>query len=172
MPASGTVALRVLRSACLLLLCPLLIEAQGDALPTDWRAVKAIPPDSRIEATLHGGKKLKGRFAAASDDTLTLSRGGRTVDLDRRDISRLFQRVPASKVRRLALGAAIGGGIGLGVGGYAYSRGDFIKAVIPGMGLIGAGTGAVIGLAASLRHRSVLVYAAPRSTAPAVSPGR
>jgi hypothetical protein len=146
--------------AAVLLLVPLLIQAQSDALPSDWQAVKTLPAGARVAATLRGGERVKGAFESATDAALAISRGGYSREIARQDVSRLYRVGRGSRGKRIAIGAAVGGGIGTALGAAAYSKGDFVKAVIPGMALIGAGAGALIGLLAGMRHTSVLIYAA------------
>jgi hypothetical protein len=142
------------------LLVPLAIQAQSGALPSDWQAVKTLPGGARVRATLHGGETANGEFAAATDEALTILRDGRSTRIARKDVSRVYRMGRGSMGKRIAIGAAVGGGIGAAAGGAFYSKGDYVKAVIPGMALIGAGAGALIGLLAGTRRTSVLVYAA------------
>ncbi|HVX66353.1 MAG TPA: hypothetical protein VHA11_07120 [Bryobacteraceae bacterium] len=142
------------------LLVPLVLQAQTGALPSDWQAVKSLLAGASVVATLRGGERVKGSFETATDEAVTIARSGVPRQIARADVVRLHQRVAASKARRIAIGAAVGGGIGLATGGVLYSKGDFEKTVISGMALIGAGAGALIGLVASMKRTSVLVYAA------------
>jgi hypothetical protein len=142
-----------------LLLVPLAIQAQT-AIPSDWQAVKSLPAGARVAATLRGGETAKGAFAAATDDALTIAKNGRPVEIARRDVARLYRLARRSMGKRIAIGAAVGGGIGAAAGGWIYSKNDFLVAVIPAMALIGVVAGAAFGLLASLKHKSVLVYAA------------
>jgi hypothetical protein len=110
---------------------------------------------------MKSGETLKGKLVDVSETTLTLVQNEKTVNLDRNLIFRVYGPGKRSVARNALVGAAIGGGIGFGLGTWAYSQGDFAGSTIPGVGLFGAGLGAGIGAALGLRRsRPVIIYEA------------
>lgn len=51
-------------------------------------------------------------------------------------------------------------GLGLGLGVYLPDQNDIVGAVVPGLAIIGAGIGAVIGVATGRGRTKVLIYEA------------
>jgi hypothetical protein len=151
-----------LRGICTPLLVLLLAAAQpGPPLPTDWKTVQSIPPGSRLVVHLQNLENINGRFLEAPSGALILTGGLRQERLDRTAINRVY-RIAGRQGRRTLIGTAVGGGIGLGVGGYLYNQGDFVPSVVPVFGLIGAGMGALAGVLFGLRGEQILLYASPK----------
>lgn len=137
---------------------PAVKAQQARGVTSDWSGVKAIPPGDELVVKLKDGKTVKGRLVSVSDTTLTLSRKNKATELAQGNIFRVYRIALKSGVGSKALiGAGIGAGSGIAVG----SLGDDNKAgLMLGLGVIGAGLGALIGLAFADRHEQVLVYEA------------
>jgi hypothetical protein len=104
-------------------------------------------------------KKEKGRLSAVSEGSLTLTRNGRSTEIAKVDIVRIYRLIPGRRGKAGLMGAVIGGGIGGGVGAYWRSHGDFTSGGLILVVAVGAGIGALIGSFAGLRHEEVLIYA-------------
>ena len=70
-----------------------------------WAGVERVPPGEKLVVKLKDGKKLKGRLASVSDTALTLSRGKKTLNFDREQISQVYRVVPKSPIMHTLLGA-------------------------------------------------------------------
>jgi len=129
----------------LALVFPILATAQNAA---SWTNVTSLAPGTSVEVTRRGGNPLRGAFATASPDSVTVrAKQGETV-VPRAELTRV-----AAKKRGhapwigLGIGAAGGLAAGLGAGARLQneSGGDFDFRVV--LGAIGAVAGAVGGLA-------------------------
>lgn len=87
-------------------LVPLLLLASvpGCAARHDWRRVQAVVPETEMEVQLHedgtpyDARKIKGRFLAATDDSVTLRfKDGGTDVLQRRDVRKILTWRPVAK---------------------------------------------------------------------------
>lgn len=143
-----------------------LVQAPAAAAQTrrslgDWSAVEALTAGEKIVVRTKDGDRLSGRFDSATDLLLNFTRDGRKVSLTRESIRLVQLNRGKSRLNGALLGAAIGGGGGLGFGGWVYSYGDFNSAVVYGPGLLGAGIGAGIGAAFGKGNKNETVYEAP-----------
>ncbi|HWS88323.1 MAG TPA: hypothetical protein VN282_15235 [Pyrinomonadaceae bacterium] len=161
---SRTVALSL--AFLLLLTHPSISLAQGASAPNEWSIVKTVPPGDEMVVKLKGGQAIKGRLKVISDIHLTLARGQKSFDIDRQDVRQIHRIVPKSAARPTLIGA--GTGAAIGAGGIAVavaadeSGGDDgeAAAAILGVAIIGAGIGALVGLAFGSRQKKVLIYEA------------
>lgn len=136
--------------------------AQGSS--RDWSAVQAIQVDERLIVKQKNGKKIEGAMIEASDTNLTLSRKGKVVNIPRADIQEIYHSTGKAKKGKWALiGTGIGAGAGAGVGAIKYDPNKDDYEIYPVMGfLIGAGVGAISGMAFGASRRSrTLIYQAP-----------
>jgi len=102
---------------------------------------------------------VKGKMLDATDATLTLTRDGERVVVPRDQVMRVYVEGKRSVKRTTLIGAATGGGGGLGVGFAVFSRGDFTRSVITVPAIAGAGIGAGIGALLGLRRsKPVMIY--------------
>lgn len=128
-----------------------------------WASVRGLTPGRPIEVVDRQGAAFKGELAGVSDDSITVNVKHRTVAVPRSEVS--LVRVRPDKRRRYALiGAAIGGGAGLGLGaagGESLSNGgggdlaNLKPGIVVGSGAVGALIGAVIGSATGTRATTV-----------------
>ncbi len=134
-----------------------------------WSVISAVPPGDDLVVRLKSGKTVSGRLRAVSDAGLTLTRGGRTIDVNQPEVARVQRILGGSVSKATAIGAGVGGAAGAAVGaglGAAFSEsGDGAGVVaattfaLAGLGAgIGAGAGAIAGL---IRKKRVLIYEAP-----------
>lgn len=115
---------------------------------------------------LQSGQTIKGRLKVISDIHLTLARGKRSFDIDRQDVRQIHRVVPKSAAKPTLIGA--GAGAAIGTAGLAIaaaaddtggSEGELAAAFV-GVAIIGAGIGALVGLAFGSREKKVLIYEA------------
>jgi hypothetical protein len=136
--------------------------AQEQAAPTAdaWTAVTAVEHGDELAVKLKNGRTLKGRSDGVSDTLLRLKRGGKSTDINRADVLRVYRVVGKSHKKGTVTGAIVGGSIGGVLGGIGCSDEEFCfspeYALISGALL--AGIGALIGFAASGGHKRVLIY--------------
>ena len=124
-----------------------------------WDAVKAVYTDTKLEVKLTSGETLKGKMLDATDATLTLIEDGKRVDVPRDRVLRVYVLGKRSVKRSALIGAAVGGGGGLGIGFGAFGNSDFTRSVIPALGIAGAGIGAGVGALLGLRRsKPVMIY--------------
>ena len=161
---SRTVALGL--AFLILLTHPSISLAQDAPAPNEWSILKAVPPGDELVVKLKDGRTVKGRLRAVSDIHLTLSRGRKSFDIDRQDARQVYRIVPKSAARSTLIGA--GAGAAIGTAGIAVaaaadeSGGDDgeVAAAILGVAILGAGIGALVGLAFGSRQKKVLIYEA------------
>lgn len=125
-----------------------------------WDAVKAVYTDTKLEVKLMSGETIKGKMLDATDAALALTRDGKRVDVPRDQVMRVYVLGKSSVKRSALIGAAVGGGGGLGIGFGAFGNSDFTRSVIPAAGIVGAGIGAGVGALLGLRRSSssALIY--------------
>ena len=161
---SRTVALAL--AFLILLTHPAISLAQTAPAPSEWSLVKTVPPGDELVVELKNGQTIKGRLKVISDIHITLARGQKSFDIDREDVRRIHRIVPKSAAKPALIGA--GTGAAIGAGGIAIavaadeSGGDDgeAAAAILGVALLGAGIGALVGLAFGSRQKKVLIYQA------------
>ena len=161
---SRTVALGL--AFLILLTHPSVSLAQRAPAPHEWSAVKTVPPGDELVVKLKNGQTIKGRLQVISDIHLTLGRGKKSFDIDRQDVRQIHRIVPKSAAKPTLIGA--GTGAAIGTAGIAIaaaadeSGGDDgeVAAAILGVAILGAGIGALVGLAFGSREKKVLIYEA------------
>jgi hypothetical protein len=130
--------------------------------PADWSAVQALSPGQKIVLRTMDGDRLTGRFDSANDLLLNYEEdNGRKVSLKRESVKLVQLNRGKSRLNGALLGAAIGGGGGLALGGWAYAQDDFNATIIAAPALLGAGIGAGIGAAFGKGNKNETVYEAP-----------
>lgn len=159
---SKTVALAL--AFLILLTHPSVSLAQGAPVPREWSVVKAVPPGDEVVVKLKDGRTIKGRLRIISDLHLTLTRGKKSFDLDRQDVRQIHRIVPKSAAKPTLLGAGTGaaiGAAGIAVAAAADDTGGTdgeLAAAVIGVAVLGAGIGALVGLAFGSRQKKVLIY--------------
>ena len=106
----------------------------------DWSRVQAVKPDTKTEvqfyrdSTLKGARKIKGRFLSATDDSVTLKlKGGQTETFQRKKVRKILAQRAFGKrwPGWLALGIALGVGVGFKDGDFTDSGKVVIGAIFP-----------------------------------------
>ena len=138
------------------------VLAQGQT--SGWTAVQSIGVDERLIVKLKEGKTLEGKMIEANDSNLSISRGGKVVNIARNDIQTIYHsKGKAEKGKWAVVGTGIGAGAGAGIGaakaGSTSDDGEIY--IVVGLAL-GAGIGAIGGaLFGTTRRSRELVYQAP-----------
>jgi hypothetical protein len=133
----------------------------------DWSSINSMPTGDRLSIELKNAQKIDGKFTTISDSTLSLTVKGKSVDVKREDVSRVYHVVKKSamKATLIGLGAGAGAGAAIGLAADANDNGGFNKidhAVTAGLTVVGAGAGAAIGyLIGRSSRKRVLIYQAP-----------
>ena len=147
--------------AALLLTPTHLVFAQ--AVSGSWAAVQGVAVNERVIVKQKDGKTIEGDMVEASETNLTISRGGKVVNISRDRIRQVeHARGKAEKGKWAAIGTGVGAAAGAGIGATKYRSDRDDYGIYPVMGaIIGAGVGAVSGLliGASRREREVVYYA-------------
>lgn len=130
--------------------------------PADaWGEVQALQPGDELTVKLKDGRSLKGKLMSARDAGLTLKDGKGDSVLGRENISRVYRHVPKSRNKAMAVGAAVGGGLGVIGGASSDGAGDLGQpGAIVLAGAVYAGAGALIGWALGGGKKRVLIYQA------------
>jgi len=81
----------------------------------EWAALAAIQPESNIAVSTTDGETFKGKFKRVSEAELSLDRDGKTVDLERNRISTVWL-LNRSLKKPVLIGLAIGAGAGAVLG--------------------------------------------------------
>ncbi|MET0624220.1 MAG: LSm family protein [Pyrinomonadaceae bacterium] len=128
----------------------------------DWSALQTLSAGQRLVIRTKDGDRLTGRFDSVSDLLLNyVEDNGRKVSLRRESIKVVQLNRGKSRGKAALLGAVIGGGAGLALGGWAYAQDDFNAAIVYAPGALGAGIGAGIGAALGKGNKNETVYEAP-----------
>jgi len=124
----------------------------ASVVPGRWEKVDTLEKGTQIVVELNAGDRLAVRFDKSGPESITILReDDRGLVLRKMDVARVL--LPAKRDNRpVWLGAAIGGGAGLGIGLAVASQADETILAVPGamgaiLGGIGAAAGAGIGLA-------------------------
>lgn len=129
---------------------------------SDWTAVQSLRSGAKIAVETKDGRRLKGKLNAASPTELSLTGEGKTAQLNRDEVKKIYQLISGgSRAKAALIGAALGAGTGAGASAIALgsSGGSDDTSGIVGKGvLIGAGIGLVVGLLVGRSGKRVLVY--------------
>jgi hypothetical protein len=136
---------------------------QGASARGDWAAVQALTSGEKLVVKTKDGERKTGRFDSANDLVLVVVRDGKRVTYDRERVRLVQLNRGTSRAKGALVGAAIGGGGGLAIGGGIYDSadGDFIGTFVPAVALVGAGIGAGIGALFGKGSKNVTIYEAP-----------
>jgi hypothetical protein len=91
--------------------------AQQSASTSDWTAVQRLNTNARLVVKQKNGKEVKGLMIEATENTLTIDRGGKPLSIARGDV-RHIQLIEgkASKAMWALIGAGIGAAGGVLIG--------------------------------------------------------
>lgn len=152
-------------SLVLVLVASLLLSpvASAQSATGDWSALKAVASGSKLSVKLKSGRTVEGRLAAVSDDSLSLTAGGKPTELKAAEVSKVYTVGGSSAKKGALVGLAVGAGAGLAVGLAGSSADDSFNdldaPITAGLTVLGAGAGALIGYAVGRsRRKRLLVY--------------
>ena len=93
-------------------------------LEGSWNDVKQVHEGDRIVVVDMGLKSVRGTFAGATDDAVSMYTGDQLLQIQRGDIFRVSRLIPSKRKRNILLGSALGAGVGA-AGGAALAYGLF-----------------------------------------------
>jgi len=132
-----------------------------------WSIISTLQPNEKLVVKLKDGKNVEGRLNSVTEKALTLSKDGRTIDIDRENVARAYLVKGAPMKKQVLVGMAVGAGVGAGMGVAAgsCSPGDAVcykkSETIPLLTAFFAGVGALIGLIiGKTNNRRELIYEA------------
>ena len=135
----------------------------------DWEVVRQLFTGEKVVIEKKDGKKLTGVKAGATDAELYIERRGKTVDLKRDEVQRIWRVAQPSRKKQWLFGG-IGAGVGL-VAGLGVATGLALKqcggsCTDEGVGMVAAvvglpAGGAAAGVALAGGGKRTLIYAAP-----------
>ena len=139
-----------------LLTQPLLLFGQNKTDQGDWASVTALPAGSSLRVDTKSKKRFEGTLNSVSDTSITVLRDGKTETVDKADVKKIYSVGKGSMGKSIAIGTAIGAGVGFGGAGalLGATGGSDSTATIFAIGTaIGAGIGAALG-----GHKHRLIY--------------
>jgi hypothetical protein len=150
------------------LLCGEIPLAHARTSLQDWSTVRALRPGDELVLITKADVTLKGKLVAVSDTLLTLRRNGRTNEIERADVKRVFQVRGRSVGKATLIGLGVGTAAGVATGAVVAATEEHSETgeelfPVTIFGAAGAAIGTVSGLATGLfrRKRRVLIYEAP-----------
>ena len=136
--------------------------AQTRQATNDWSAVQSLASGTKIVVRTKDEDKLSGRFESADDQGINFTRDGKRVTLTRESIRRVQLDRGKNRLKGALVLAGIGGGLGLGAGGYLVAHdSNFGGNALAGFSVLGAGIGAGIGAALGMGDKTETIYEAP-----------
>jgi len=143
------------------------LAQSASAINHEWSIFTTLQPNEKLVAKLKDGKTVEGRLNSVSEKALTLSSGGKTIEIDRENVARAYQETKASVKKPVLVGSAVGAAVGAGMGVAAGScnPGDVVcfnrSETVPILTAFFAGVGALIGLIiGKTNNKRVLIYEA------------
>jgi hypothetical protein len=89
-----------------------------------WDAITQLRRQEKVEVYPVKGKRTRGVFRSATNDSVTVSRDSRDITFAKSDVREVKVRRTSGRFRNAGIGAAVGGGIVGGIIAIAI-RGDF-----------------------------------------------
>jgi hypothetical protein len=77
-----------------------------------WDTLKSVQPRDELVVELRNQKTVKGRLGSANDTVLSLVSRGKTTDISRSDVLKLFWLIRKPRKKATLIGLAVGAGIG------------------------------------------------------------
>ena len=131
----------------------------------DWSAINSVPSGDKLSVKLKNGQTVEGKLASFSNDAVSLSVKGKSVDVKRDEVRSVYHVTGNSATKATLIGLAVGAGGGTAIGLAGSSGNDgFDKidhAATAGLAVIGAAAGATVGYLIGRKSRKrVLIYQA------------
>jgi hypothetical protein len=92
-----------------------LATAAAQTTAATWNSVQALPAGSEVRVAA-GGRALRGKIEAVTDDSITLTSGKGQEMFTQQEVSRVSVKKPGHRRRNTLIGLGIGAGAGLGIG--------------------------------------------------------
>lgn len=137
--------------------------AQGAPGPQDWAAIQTLAAGSSLRIETKTGERIEGKLSNFSDTALTVVRKGKTLNLDRDDVQRVYRRGSGARLKSALIGTGVGAGLGVGAAAAtlgATGGSDETSAVFGTFTVIGAGIGGALGAALGMGSKPKLIYEA------------
>lgn len=115
----------------------------------DWNTLNSLTPGFRMIVELKGGNRLKGKFEGVESNSMRMRTDGKSININRDEVSRVYRGEKRSRVRSALIGAGIGLGVGV-LAGVLHERNSADPDGLAGVAgvLYGIPAGAAIGAAA------------------------
>jgi hypothetical protein len=144
-----------------LLLSPVTLLAQSGT--NDWSRLSAVASGSKLSVKLKDGKKIEGKFASASDASLSLTVKNAAKEIRREDVATVHQvsKKGAGKATLIGLGVGAGVGGAMVIAAESNDDGFAVKnSVNAGFVALTAGIGALAGflIGKTTGNKRVLLY--------------
>ncbi len=139
-------------------------QEQAASVVGSWDGLKALAAKEVLVVMLKDGGKKKGKLNDVTDTALVISEGKKTSELGRDSIFQVYRSISKSRGKATAIGASVGGGLGLlsGLFGDSNSGHGASGGVVAAGVIVMAGVGALIGRGIASGHEQVLIYQARR----------
>jgi hypothetical protein len=143
------------------MLSPVTLLAQSGT--NDWSRLSAVAGGTKLSVKLNDGKKIEGKFANASDTSLSLTVKNAAKEIRREDVASVHQvsKKGAGKATLIGLGAGAGVGGAMVIAGESNDDGfaEIHNGVSAGFVALTAGVGALAGyLIGRTSNKRVLLY--------------
>jgi hypothetical protein len=144
-----------------LLLSPVTLLAQSGT--NDWSRLSTLAAGTKLSVKLKDGKKIEGKFASASDASLSLTVKNAAKEIPREDVATVHQvsKKGAGRATLIGLGAGAGVGGAMVIAAESNDDGFGVKdSVSAGFVALTAGVGALAGflVGKTTGNKRVLLY--------------
>ena len=133
---------------------------------SDWRVLRDLTQGQRIQVVRADLTSTRGRFESWSESSIVIRSAGGTVTAPKETVLRVSARPKRHRLKRILIGAAIGGGVGLLIGAVSEEADDNAVAGLGSLsgvfGAIGSGAAGAVGAI----PRSKTLYRASKGTLP------
>jgi hypothetical protein len=125
-----------------------------------WLRIQSTASGVELILEPNNGDSFRGRFISASHDTLSLSIKGKTFDVARSLIRRLYSVKERSRSKLTLVGAGIGLVVGIGCGLLVVAGSDSVDANFApvSFGFVGMLAGGAIGALTGGKRKGQLLY--------------
>src|SRR4051812_45455819 len=78
----------------------------------DWSAINSVPSGDKLSFKLRNGQTVEGKFASSSNEAVSLSVNGKSMDVKRDEVLSVRHLVRKSVTQATLIGLAVGAGGG------------------------------------------------------------